>query len=553
MQDTLLGEPVASTGHLDDRRQDGSNSFRFQTVRTSRMTFEAEKIRQWVLNQIPDSDGVTILNACAGETRLDTDIDGTVLRNDINTDLEADLHVDIAEIANHVEPDSVDVVIHDPPYNETQSDGTYGTGEQTRYGEATMSQFRSVLKSGGLLIQWGYSPQLNDKFDIEQVAVWNRVGRGFDFIATVQRYRPSLDSSATSLKETTTVPFNPRIDGVTGDANFGGNDGRPVEMNLKIITDDLDLTVLEAIDELRDGLTLIITDMWRNYQQLKNRTTAIISLVDARVADTAPQYLSVDTHLGTRTLSDALPNGVFDSIVLDLQRDAYCWNTYYQPDTPWEEMTEQTGYVKALKTEANKLLTPDAGQIIQVAQTTTNMPAAFGFYRSHVVLTAGGDQLTTPIITADQRLPETIADSINDRAHGDHDWFWPGRVHTNERCPLSSPEYTAGREGMHRHPAYLAFCPECGADIMNLCIEGGTIVPHGRVHEERAEEGIEKFCSEGLTLPLREYVSTCISGTDPARPATAGGVNKTPPADQDDNTDSRPTATLTDFSSSTPN
>lgn len=148
--------------------------FGLNTVRTSAMTFSSEKIFEWVISQIPS--GARVLNACAGETKLEEAGDNiSVVRNDINTDRDADLHVDVANIADHLPANSFDYIIHDPPFSASESDGTY-EGEQTRYGEETISQFRRLLKPGGKLMIWGYSPHSYPEFEVSRVHLWNRWG-----------------------------------------------------------------------------------------------------------------------------------------------------------------------------------------------------------------------------------------------------------------------------------------------------------------------------------------------------------------------------------------
>lgn len=542
MQRTLGSETQLSTTPAPVVGQ-STPAFRYQTVRTSRMTFEAAKIRHWMLNRLPTTTDATILNACAGETKLTTETPATVIRNDIDTTVSADLHVDVSKLAAHIPSDSIDVVIHDPPYSATQSDETYGTSAVTRYGEPTIAQFRDVLRPGGQLIQWGYSPQLNTGFSVDEITLWNRVGRGFDFVSTVQTFRSDADRPI-ATPATASVQFNPQIDGVTSDASFGGNNGRPVEMSFIPTDGDLDAAVLEHLSELIDGITLIISDRPRDYRSVMTRSTALLSLVaDAGTGSAHTQR--VDTYGGIWTLSEALPSRCFDTVIIDVNTDAFCWNCYYEADTNWPDISTRTGYVKALKTEAERLLVDDSGRLIQIGQTATNCPSEFDFTRTHVGLSAAPEALEAPLITVDERAD--YSSPAESRPTTEPGFFWPAAPYTAEQTKPTTTHYRSGRERLVRHPAYLVVCPECGAAEMNCCLDGTTVVPAGTFHEARVDRGEQKFYSSGLCLPLREYVKSCVEMTDPARPVTGGGSDIVPPAAQDDATSEDAHPTLSDF------
>ena len=143
----------------------------------------------------------------------------------------------------------------------------------------------------------------------------------------------------------------------------------------------------------------------------------VLSLTDADSHDTSKTTLNdhADDWIGVRQLSSVLPENRFDTIVLDLQTDAFSWNTYYEdPDTPWEETTSKTGYDTALKQEALRLTKNEPGaKIIQVGQTATNISGDRPFARSHVVFTAlaNADAITSPLLSIDRRLTPDASDS----------------------------------------------------------------------------------------------------------------------------------------------
>ena len=468
-------------------------SLRYQTVRTSRMTFESEKIHEWMQSQLPADESATILNACAGETELA--VPGEVIRNDIDPSIPADLHVDVATIDEYLPSDSVDVVIHDPPFSTVQSQETYGTGATTRYGDETLAAIRDVLAPGGTLIQWGYSPQLNPGFELEAAVLWNRIGRGHDFVATVQQYVPG--TSPTAMTSYEKVEFNPSVDGVQGAASVGGNSGEPVGLTLSGHPSSGPY-VQGYLEQFQTGPTLVITDGYREYQQFGDRRTVIAGLTESAPAD---------TYVGVNSLSDVLPRHNFETVIVDVAPESFCWNCYYAP-----EATE-TGYVRALKLEAEQLLKKRSGQLIQVGQTATNAPADLSFVRDHVVLTASppSTDLITPIISVDRRGTARLT--------GTRERFLPEQ--TFEKTARTAESVHTTEYGKFTHPpAYSVSCVECGAAPGEFCrTASGTNLPYGYVHEQR-QATVDQRCP---VRPPKLLTPARSSMTDPARPVSAGG------------------------------
>ncbi len=108
----------------------------------SRFTFNDDTIKNWCEKHLEPGDRV--LNACCGITKIDHDAE--VIRNDTREDVtldrprtingtdyekgatintEADYHLDAAELAAHLEKESFDVIIFDPPWSIYQSNLRY--------------------------------------------------------------------------------------------------------------------------------------------------------------------------------------------------------------------------------------------------------------------------------------------------------------------------------------------------------------------------------------------------------------------------------------------
>lgn len=82
-------------------------------------TFETEPIMEWVRHH---AEG-RVLNACAGETPLTWA--ESVVSNDIDTDRRAHLHEDVAALPAHLEAESFDTVVFDPPWTLYQANLRY--------------------------------------------------------------------------------------------------------------------------------------------------------------------------------------------------------------------------------------------------------------------------------------------------------------------------------------------------------------------------------------------------------------------------------------------
>lgn len=68
-----------------------------QTQEHRRWTFDDDKIRKWVLENLTGR----VLNACAGKNQLPHN--QSIIRNDLDPTVEADLHVDVTQLAAELE------------------------------------------------------------------------------------------------------------------------------------------------------------------------------------------------------------------------------------------------------------------------------------------------------------------------------------------------------------------------------------------------------------------------------------------------------------------
>jgi hypothetical protein len=116
-------------------------------------TFQTKKVRDEVLRH---TDG-DVLNVFAGQTHLSEYIHGAeIVRNDLNPEVDADLHEPAAALGEHFDDDSFDTVILDPPFDESQSDEHY-EGRMPGAGMQKVREMaRDVTRPGGCVIEFGW-------------------------------------------------------------------------------------------------------------------------------------------------------------------------------------------------------------------------------------------------------------------------------------------------------------------------------------------------------------------------------------------------------------
>ena len=135
----------------------------YHTTRINRWTFQNRKMRQWVEQRLQGR----VLNACAGKTKLVHDHE--IVRNDIDEDRDADLHVDVRELHRHLEAGTFDSAILDPPFDAGRGEKLYEGMHANDY-IAAREALAPLVKRGGLYIELGWNSWgLAGKDDWERV------------------------------------------------------------------------------------------------------------------------------------------------------------------------------------------------------------------------------------------------------------------------------------------------------------------------------------------------------------------------------------------------
>lgn len=209
--------PHPTTQRAPDGAQDVETHF-IPVSPFSKWTFEDATIKDWVESTF--EPGETILNVCAGETKLTPPPGGEILRNDISKDRPADFHVDVAELAGleELQAESISRIIFDPPWSLYQANLRYDknhvhqvskedthdidlsklpfetptSDEKTQLGHAAIAKrgFDHLLEPGGEVVEFtlhGTSMPSNLGYKRQARVVFDPVGEARCVIGSIDR------------------------------------------------------------------------------------------------------------------------------------------------------------------------------------------------------------------------------------------------------------------------------------------------------------------------------------------------------------------------------
>lgn len=180
--------------------------------RWSRWTFESPAVRKWVEMHL---DG-RVLNACAGKTKLSHN--ARIYRNDLNKSIDADTHIDVAELSASYPKCHFDTIIFDPPWSAYQSNLRYdgrhvtkstddhditinlddlpitipGSREKKQLGHARLAKegFAYLLKPSGCVIELTFHGSCMPSrlgFQREERVIFDPLGEGKAVIGSIDR------------------------------------------------------------------------------------------------------------------------------------------------------------------------------------------------------------------------------------------------------------------------------------------------------------------------------------------------------------------------------
>lgn len=153
MSDTEVSHRHAVVDLSDKTTNIGGKEPDGKPAAIGRWTFQTKKVRDMLL---PYLEG-RVLNPFAGETRLSEYKRGiTEIRNDLDPERPAEYHVDAAELGEIFDEESFDVVVLDPPFDQTQADEHYD-GMHARDMGTVRKNLAPLVKPGGAMVEFGWN------------------------------------------------------------------------------------------------------------------------------------------------------------------------------------------------------------------------------------------------------------------------------------------------------------------------------------------------------------------------------------------------------------
>jgi len=177
-----------------------------ETHKHLQATFEMPKIRSWVEKRLEGR----VLNPCCGPSKLSHSHE--IVYNDVDESIYADYHVDAAELAALLEPESFNTIVFDPPWSMYQAnlryDGNHVTKDdieididslpqvvkrgKQQVGHARLAKdgFDYLLEPGGKVIQLSYNATCMPQrlgYDRQERWMFDPLGEGKTLIGSVDR------------------------------------------------------------------------------------------------------------------------------------------------------------------------------------------------------------------------------------------------------------------------------------------------------------------------------------------------------------------------------
>jgi len=157
-------QPETTTSHPIYIHNVGGKEPSGKPTRIGKWTFGTKMVRDVVLDNVQGR----VLNACAGETKLEKR-GCKFVRNDVDSSIEADSHVDVRTIDEHYEAASFDGAILDPPFDPGRAAKLYEGWHGQEYSNAR-DAVAELVRPGGIVIELGWNSwSLSDKDGWEPV------------------------------------------------------------------------------------------------------------------------------------------------------------------------------------------------------------------------------------------------------------------------------------------------------------------------------------------------------------------------------------------------
>jgi len=485
----------------------------YWTDTTEGSTFESDKLRWWTESKLGGVD--QMLNPCAGEVALN--VDGETLRVDINEDANADLHIDFRNLLEHVEENSFDAIVYDPPYTWNQAVNKYGLDIDPDgfyfYDDEIKVLFDTLLAPGGTFIQFGYSTDvMPDRLGYETTAIgiFNKLGCQNDYFGVAAQKPVGSQQPEQPFKiSKRTLPNEEANKIEAGDISTGGNGGQEINTVYKKSGTDTDykseLSILaNEWTEYDDRVLHIYEEEPRIERHTDEWTTCAYYSPDLQngVTEETADIVETPWNIGSR-----FATGVFDVVILDLPYSAWQQNIR----TPHEQASEgsdKTHVDTAIKRSITDIVKGKTGKVIQIGRTATTMSGDdYNYSRTGVGILQHPSKNTDRIISVDTKGHENleVAGLGEGEVDGEYSFNRGAPNITDKRNRTDHPvsHYATfcvhcGNSFFH-HPAAYLWCPDCNATEGDMCRseDGSFNYPSGPHHsitlDDVCDARIEQF------------------------------------------------------------
>lgn len=515
-------------------------SLRYYSDTTEGSTFESPKLRQWTESHLEGAGRV--LNPCAGNARLD--VDGEVLRVDVNEDADADLHIDFRNLLEHADPDSFDAIVYDPPYSYNQAVSKYGLdidrGGFYFFGDEVMELFDTLLAPGGVFIQFGYTtaampPELG--YSVVGVGLFNKLGSQNDYLG-IALEKPEVRPSET-LPLTVEDAVLPNVDAdqiSDNDVSAGGNGGDPIGMRYQRSgrNTEYEAAVSDAVNQWVNSTDRVL-HIYESNPTVEPASAEVTRCAYRCVDLQAPDgEVAADVVETPWNIASTFATGVFDTVILDLPYSAFQQNIR----TPWKEAAsggDKTHVATAVKRGITDLVCGDGGRVIQIGRTATLMSGLdYDYRRAGVSIIQHPSKDTDRIVVVDEKPHENLEtvglpDGEVDRYETHHiitgrdDATGTASKYSRTDLPPSDSAHFCVHCGNHfyYHPAMYLSCVECGAQPGNYCVDSDGDVLYGTIHDSRVSDAADRHSGS-----CNHKKPSCLSASEDRVKAIVGALEE---------------------------
>lgn len=530
---------ATKTATTDTQRgNDEHPSVSYWTDTTEGSTFESDKLRWWTESHLQEAD--RILNPCAGVATLD--VDAEVIRVDVNENANADLYIDFRNLPEHVEPESFDGIVYDPPYTPNQARKKYGLDisddEFYFYDREVKELFDRLLAPGGVIIQFGYTTEVMPQdlgYETLSIGLFNKLGTQNDYLGVAARKPTQPTDSAPPIIVSETVEQNAGAENIEGgNISIGGNGGNPIEMVYR--RSDATSHFNEELSQITstwispsDKVLHIYEDKPRINEVGENYTTCRYDCIDLTTPESPTDADVIETPWN---ISSKFATGVFDVVILDIPYSAF-QRTIRTPQEEASSGSDRTHIATCLKRGLTDLVNGNGGRVIQIGRTATLMSGQdYNYHRRGVGILRHPTVDYDQIISVDEKPHENLevaglgngeVDRVFHHPHGTPDITSKHR--RTDFAPTSDSEFCIHcGNGFFHHKAIYVPCPKCGAAAGTLCVDEDSNPFHPTGSDHRITQA--DIHSQRLERAEEKHSGDCNSKTPSYIEASPERVNK---------------------------